>query len=190
MAVSKNFNQKMGDWFRYILSCCDKDREEEDERPALQISGPTDFRRHDITLTGLSEEQQRYIREKAIHDAQRMYAHLQPLASSPSTAFAERPAGTQVSYEDFTTPRAAPAVPAQRDSVVGRMRAHSRKISNSLTLKPAGYQAVQPEGSEHEMSGLVNQKGEERRKESGSGDSFLTGTGTGDADSGKEFNRL
>lgn len=120
-----------------------------------------------------------------------MYAHLQPLRSSPSTTFAERPNGTSVSYEDFTTPRAAP----QRESVVDRMRAHSRKISSSLTMKPVGYQSVQQpgEGSEHEMKGLVTggKKGGERRKESGSGESFLTGTGTGDADadSGKEFNR-
>lgn len=27
----------MGDWLRYILSCCDEDERGEEERPALQI---------------------------------------------------------------------------------------------------------------------------------------------------------
>lgn len=65
----------MGDWFRHILSCCDRD-DEEAQRPALQIvrypnivlqsiddntftsqSGPTNFRREEIRLPGLDEEQ-------------------------------------------------------------------------------------------------------------------------------------
>ncbi|KAK3073567.1 hypothetical protein LTR53_004719 [Teratosphaeriaceae sp. CCFEE 6253] len=169
----KKTSTKMGDWFRNILSCCDRE-DEEDERPALQISGPTDFRREDIRLPGLDPEQQRWIREKAIADAGRMYEHLSPLRASPSGQFADRNhTATLPSYEDFTTPRSAPApasapatvpVPpvftARRTSVgsqaLDRVRAHTRKISSSLG-KPMGYQAVGKEhGSPYEMRSLMD----------------------------------
>ncbi|KAI6878249.1 hypothetical protein KC325_g8740 [Hortaea werneckii] len=53
---SRSTSDKMGDWIRNILSCCDKT--EEDERPrSLQISGPTNFRREDISIAGLDPEQ-------------------------------------------------------------------------------------------------------------------------------------
>ena len=71
----RSAGSKMGDWFRHILSCCDRDGEEA-PRPALQIvcppylassnfdvnkvssqSGPTNFRREEIRLPGLDEEQ-------------------------------------------------------------------------------------------------------------------------------------
>ncbi|KAK5134077.1 hypothetical protein LTR08_006967 [Meristemomyces frigidus] len=113
---------KMGDWFRHVLSCCDRDDEDEDDRPALQISSPTDFRREDISMPGLDAESQRWIREKARLDAGRMYDHLQPLRSSPSADFASKTTATTTtttsprdaratlpSYEHFTTPRAAPS---------------------------------------------------------------------------------
>lgn len=67
--------QKFTSWCRYILSCCDAG-DEDYERPPLQIVGirlgnvleyltdrfcgqsaPTDFRREDITIEGLTEEQ-------------------------------------------------------------------------------------------------------------------------------------
>ena len=71
------FGAKMGDWFRHILSCCDRD--EEEERPVLQIvssrhslrvdspcakstaddgkqGNPTNFRREDISMPGLDAE--------------------------------------------------------------------------------------------------------------------------------------
>ncbi|TKA82485.1 hypothetical protein B0A55_02181 [Friedmanniomyces simplex] len=142
----------MGDWFRNVLSCCDRE-DEEDQRPALQISGPTNFRREDIKLPGLDPEQQRWIREKAIADAGRMYEHLSPLRSSPSGQFADpHHTATLPSYEEFTTPRPAPALaPASTSSVrrtsvgshaLDRVRAHTRKISNSLTKPLGGYQAV------------------------------------------------
>ena len=70
-----SFGEKVGDWFRHILSCCDREDEEE-SRPALQIvssssmtprkrkpltshqqSGPTNFRREDISIPGLDPEQ-------------------------------------------------------------------------------------------------------------------------------------
>ncbi|KAK3116209.1 hypothetical protein LTR53_003646 [Teratosphaeriaceae sp. CCFEE 6253] len=190
----KQTSTKMGDWFRNILSCCDRE-DEEDERPTLQIvcqltayfhsaktcadwpqSGPTDFRREDIRLPGLDPEQQRWIREKAIADAGRTYEHLSPLRASPSGQFADRNhTATLPSYEDFTTPRSAPApatapapapvpVPpaftARRTSVgsqaLDRVRAHTRKISSSLG-KPMGYQAGGKEhGSPYEMRSLMD----------------------------------
>lgn len=74
--AKQSFSKKIGDWIRHILSCCDKEDEEE-KRPALQIvspnrvqsqlyeydtdsecqSGPTNFRREDITIPGLDPEQ-------------------------------------------------------------------------------------------------------------------------------------
>ncbi|KAK4899937.1 hypothetical protein LTR27_002698 [Elasticomyces elasticus] len=163
--ASKTFGTKMGDWFRNVLSCCDR-QSEEDEGPALQISGPTNFRREDIKLPGLDPEQQRWIREKAIADAGRMYEHLSPLRSSPSGQFADpKNTATLPSYEEFTTPCSAPA-PAPTSSVrrtsvgshaLDRVRAHTRKISNSLT-KPLGYQTVggKEHGSPYEMRSLMD----------------------------------
>ncbi|KAK0259651.1 hypothetical protein LTS09_005493 [Friedmanniomyces endolithicus] len=158
------FSTKMSDWFRNILSCCDR-QDEEEERPALQIR-PTNFRREEIKLPGLDPEQQRWIREKAIADAGRMYEHLSPLRSSPSGQFAADPrhratTATLPSYEAFTTPVPAPPNPlppttasgggtavsagVRRTSVgshaLDRVRAHGRKISSSLS-KPLGYQTL------------------------------------------------
>ncbi|KAI6893247.1 hypothetical protein KC318_g10124 [Hortaea werneckii] len=105
---NKSTSDKMGDWIRNILSCCDKT--EEDERPrSLQISGPINFRRENISIAGLDPEHQAWIREKAKADAQKMWAHLQPLHSSPSSHFADPNNKTSLpSYEDFTQPRPAP----------------------------------------------------------------------------------
>jgi len=36
MSGKRDFGEKMGDWFRHILSCCDRE-EDEEARPALQI---------------------------------------------------------------------------------------------------------------------------------------------------------
>ncbi|KAK0793782.1 hypothetical protein LTR02_010822 [Friedmanniomyces endolithicus] len=161
------FRAKISDWFRNILSCCDR-QDEEEERPALQISGPTNFRREEIKLPGLDPEQQRWIREKAIADAGRMYEHLSPLRSSPSGQFAADPrhrttTATLPSYEAFTTPvPAAPPIPTpanltpggvtvvssgvRRTSVgshaLDRVRAHGRKISSSLSKPLGGYQTL------------------------------------------------
>ena len=108
-------------------------------------------------MPGLSPTQQAEIREKARADAARMWQNLQPLASSPSTQFTERPLPT---FEQFVTPRAAPKVPvvglslkeegnggsASPETAIGRrgshnwgdsIRAHSRKISDALS-KPLG----------------------------------------------------
>lgn len=80
-----SFSEKMSDWIRHILSCCDKAEDEEPKkvlqivRPAtspslwttplsrlnaadqlrfdVQQSGPTNFRREDITIPGLDPEQ-------------------------------------------------------------------------------------------------------------------------------------
>lgn len=80
----------------------------------LEQSGPTNFRREDISMPGLSPEQQQEIREKARADAEKMWKALQPLASSPSTQFAERPLPT---FEQFVTPRRAPVPGSKEDDV-------------------------------------------------------------------------
>ena len=120
-------------------------------------------------MPGLSPTQQAEIREKARADAARMWQNLQPLASSPSTQFAERPLPT---YEQFVTPRPAPA-PTPKETgnspspESGRrgshnwgdsIRAHSRKISDALS-KPLGYEKVgrtSREGSPYEMRALMD----------------------------------
>lgn len=99
-----------------------------------------------------------------------MWHSLQPLASSPSTQFAERPLPT---LEQFVTPRPAPR-PVSKESANpsaagegGRrgshnwgdsIRAHSRKISDALS-KPLGYEKVgrtSREGSPYEMRALMD----------------------------------
>jgi hypothetical protein len=150
--------------------------------PPTSQSGPTNFRREDISMPGLSPEQQQGIREKARADAARMWHNLQPLASSPSTQFAERPLPT---FEQFVTPcpapvpmskeglspslKQAPAIAATNGGEVGRrgssghnwtgsIRAHSRKISDALS-KPLGYEKVgrtSREGSPYEMRALMD----------------------------------
>ena len=119
-------------------------------------------------MPGLSPDQQADIREKARADAARMWNNLQPLASSPSTQFTERPLPT---FEQFVTPRPAP-VPVSKDGnspspEAGRrgshnwgdsIRAHSRKISDALS-KPLGYEKVgrvSRDGSPYEMRALMD----------------------------------
>ena len=142
-------------------------------------SGPTNFRREDISMPGLSPSQQQEILDKARADAAKMWHNLQPLASSPSTQFTERPLPT---FEQFVTPRPAP-VPNSKDGLSpsikqspnavatgenGRrsshnwsdsIRAHSRKISDALS-KPLGYEKVgarsSREGSPYEMRSLMD----------------------------------
>jgi hypothetical protein len=65
-------------------------------------------------MPGLSPEQQQEIREKARADAEKMWKGLQPLASSPSTQFAERPLPT---FEQFVTPKRAPVPGSKEDDV-------------------------------------------------------------------------
>jgi hypothetical protein len=118
-------------------------------------------------MPGLSPQQQQEIREKARQDAEKMWKGLQPLASSPSTQFAERP---MPSFERFVTPRRAPVPGSKEDDVSNNspgnkqspavtgdgetmnggqrnsgghnwsnsIRVHSRKISDALS-KPLGY---------------------------------------------------
>ncbi|GAB7332329.1 hypothetical protein MBLNU13_g04158t1 [Cladosporium sp. NU13] len=158
----------MSSFFR-SLNCCGGSADNDEETRAIQISGPTNFRREDISMPGLSPTQQAEIREKARADAAKMWHNLQPLASSPSTQFTERPLPT---YEQFVTPRPAPnPVPASKElslsSPEGRrgshnwgdsIRAHSRKISDALS-KPLGYEKVgrsSREGSPYEMRALMD----------------------------------
>jgi hypothetical protein len=113
-------------------------------------------------MPGLTPQQQYEIREKAHADAERMWNNLQPLASSPSTQFAERPLPI---YKQFVTSRPAP-VPDSKESLEagGRnshnwsesIRVHSRKISDALS-KPLGYEKVNGrERSPYEMQALMD----------------------------------
>lgn len=137
-------------------------------------------------MPGLSPEVQQQIREKAKSDATRMWHSLQPLASSPSTQFAERPAPQLPTLEQFVTPRPAPR-PVSKESRgsdghhlsagggggggelgSGRrgshnwgdsIRAHSRKISDALSKPLGGYEKVgrsSREGSPYEMRALMD----------------------------------
>ena len=89
-----------------------------------------------------------------------MWAHLQPLRSSPSDHFAS-PTSHKTpfpSYEDFTTPRPAPPEPRRTSGLGDRVRAHSRKISNSLTgMKGVGYHSVSGGGDgRYEMLAMMD----------------------------------
>jgi hypothetical protein len=98
-----------------------------------------------------------------------MWEHLQPLQSSLSSESSDgRNAAELPTYEQFTTPRSTP--PSGRNSTSARrpsigsqafdlVKAHTRKISNSLT-KPPGYQPVKGraarEGSQYELRALMD----------------------------------
>ncbi|PPJ50301.1 hypothetical protein CBER1_06452 [Cercospora berteroae] len=99
------FGQKM----RAMFCCGEYDEDYESRRRSIQIGVPTDFRREDVNIAGLTEDEATEIREKSARDAQRMFQNLRPLASSPSGTFAERPVQHSFpSYEQFTQPRPAP----------------------------------------------------------------------------------
>lgn len=104
--------------------------------------------------------QQTYIREVAKEDAKQMYEGLQPLRSSPSSTFTDRP--TLPPYEEVTS--ACPRSPALsvgsgrragRETRLDRVRAHSRKISDCLT-KPLGFNLLEHEDSLHETKALMD----------------------------------
>lgn len=99
-----------------------------------------------------------------------MFENLQPLRSSPSGHFADREhhpttATKLPTYEQFTTPRppspnpntSTPPSTYHYTSPLDRVRAHTRKISNSLGVtKPLGYQSVAGGGSPYEMRSLMD----------------------------------
>ncbi|KAK4494882.1 hypothetical protein PRZ48_014238 [Zasmidium cellare] len=130
-----------------------------------QQSEPTNFRREEIRIPGLDPEQERFVREKAQRDAEQLYAHLQPLNSSPSGNFAERPpssynAANFPTFEQFTQPRSAPS---PHSSKMDRVMAHGRKLSDNFknSLGPGnggGYHAVSSrQGSDSvEMRALMD----------------------------------
>jgi hypothetical protein len=78
-------------------------------------------------MPGLSPEQQQEIREKARADAEKMWKGLQPLASSPSTQFAERPLPN---FEQFVTPRRAP-VPGSKEDDVSNNNTNNNNNNNN-----------------------------------------------------------
>lgn len=110
---------------------------------------------------------QQFIRDKAVADARKMWAHLQPLRSSPSGQFASptSPSPIRVSYEEFTVPRPAPQGHRRTTSgqrLAENLREHRRRLSNSLKSPLGAYQPVSGGGggvvredSKHEMRGLV-----------------------------------
>ncbi|GAB1735921.1 hypothetical protein NU219Hw_g5255t1 [Hortaea werneckii] len=172
---NRSISDKMSDWIRTILSCCDKT--EETERPrSLQISGPTNFRREDISIAGLDPEHQAWIREKAKADAQKMWAHLQPLHSSPSSHFADPNNKTSLpSYEDFTQPRPAPPPTTANTAAAGtRTSLHSQRRVSAASSSPGAATAA-----------LVDKIKAHTRKISGSLGNSLTGYHHYQANSGK-----
>lgn len=119
-----------------MFLCCGSsdasDDEDEYPRKPLQISSPTNFRRHEINIIGLDPELQDRYRRKQQEDAIAMFNDLRPLQSSPSSQFAERPAtATRLTYEQFTQPRAAPSRLSL--SAGQRVVSHARKLSETLT---------------------------------------------------------
>ncbi|EME40542.1 hypothetical protein DOTSEDRAFT_27179 [Dothistroma septosporum NZE10] len=136
-----SFGESIANCFKSMFLCCatlDSD-DEYDDGPGkpIQIGVPTDFRRHELNLPGLSPELQDRYRRKQQEDAIAMYNDLRPLQSSPSSQFAERPAtATRVTYEQFTQPRNAPSPlsPSSRRTSTGqRVVNHARRLSETLT---------------------------------------------------------
>lgn len=121
-----------------------------------------DFRREDVSITGLTEMQQTCIRDQAKADAKEMWETLQPLRSSPSGSFADRPG--LPTYEELSKDREeatySPGLLGSvmkrqnRDSRLDRMKAHSRRISATLS-RPLGFNCVEHEDSRHELKGLM-----------------------------------
>ncbi|KAF2723935.1 hypothetical protein K431DRAFT_292230 [Polychaeton citri CBS 116435] len=161
MAYQTGLRAKTANWTRWVLSCCDR-HDDEDDSPRLVIhfrqmplqltmpfqSEPSNFRREDISLPGLTEYQYSSIREKAITDAGRMYETLHPLRSNPNSAnnlfTYGRPPNRSPSlppYRDVSPSgrpqaRSASALhlssPTPRQGRLDKIRKHSRKISDSL----------------------------------------------------------
>ncbi|KAM0692372.1 hypothetical protein Q7P36_008573 [Cladosporium allicinum] len=126
----QSFSSKMSSFFR-SLNCCGGSAD--DDSRSMIISGPTNFRREDISMPGLSPEQQQEIREKARADAEKMWKGLQPLASSPSTQFAERPLPT---FEQFVTPRRAPVPGSKEDGVSNNNTNNNNNNSPGVKQSP------------------------------------------------------
>ncbi|KXT00496.1 hypothetical protein AC578_4083 [Pseudocercospora eumusae] len=108
----RTFGESLARFFGVMFCCMSSYDDDVDETHGsdrkLEISAPTDFRREEMDIPGLTEEQSKMYREKQRRDAERMWNHLQPLRSSPSGTFAERPETAYPTYEAFTQPRAAP----------------------------------------------------------------------------------
>ncbi|KAI7468311.1 hypothetical protein KC357_g6772 [Hortaea werneckii] len=172
---SRSTSDKMGDWIRNILSCCDKT--EEVERPrSLQISGPTNFRREDISIAGLDPEHQAWIREKAKADAQKMWAHLQPLHSSPSSHFADPNNKTSLpSYEDFTQPRPAPPTTSSPAAGAGATATTTTTTRTSVHSQRRISASSSPGPTTATAAALVDKIKAHTRKISGSLGNSLTG---------------
>ena len=129
-----------------------------------------------------------------------MWKDLSPLRSSPSGHSADR--DNMPSHDAFVTPRSAPSpliptpytIPAPTQtprplnaSPLDRIKAHSRKISDSLS-KPLGYQAVGPKeaGSPYEMRSLMGAESVGAAVVGkNSGESFSIAGSEEDRDSGK-----
>lgn len=117
------------------------------------------FRREDVSITGLTEMQQTTIRDKAKADAREVWQTLQPLRSSPSGTFADRPGPPP--YEEFSEKHPyGPGILGSvgrrqnRESRLDRVKAHSRKISASL-VRPRAFSGLDRDDSRHELKGLM-----------------------------------
>jgi hypothetical protein len=106
-------------------------------------------------MPGLSPEQQQEIREKARADAEKMWKGLQPLASSPSTQFAERPLPN---FEQFVTPRRAP-VPGSKEDDVSNNNTNNNNNNNNNNNSPGINQSPTVTVDAETMNGQRNSGG-------------------------------
>ncbi|KAF2188273.1 hypothetical protein K469DRAFT_92868 [Zopfia rhizophila CBS 207.26] len=146
-----------------MLCCGNKD----DRKHALQISSPTDVRRVDICIPGLSEEHQAFIREKAATDAHRLFT-MQPPSPSPSPSLPNSNSLPSISSSSAplnphltTLPSNLPTPPRQKHSDAHlsnlpvttyiRMKSvweHTRRLSASLNTRThGGYRNMDREGT-------------------------------------------
>ncbi|KAF2103431.1 hypothetical protein NA57DRAFT_52952 [Rhizodiscina lignyota] len=125
----------------HILSCCDH---ADDHHTPLQIGAPTDFRHMDVTLPGLTEDEQTFIREKAVDDAARMFAN------SPNTQ------ATHPSFPDYQipAPRSSPSLPHFSSPLPGHQRRMSRVVGHARKLS-ASFMGVDSAAVSDEEGPLI-----------------------------------
>ncbi|KAF1985030.1 hypothetical protein K402DRAFT_464678 [Aulographum hederae CBS 113979] len=121
------FLQRLKSLCRQILSCCDKEYDHSGR--VLQIGPPTNFRREEVHIEGLSAEDQALIREKAHLDVSRIF----PSAITPYTDSTSNLPMSSITNPPTSSSSSSPP------SRMNRLRAHSRKFSGKF----CGYQPVE-----------------------------------------------
>ncbi|KAF2494013.1 hypothetical protein BU16DRAFT_62015 [Lophium mytilinum] len=145
----KNTNEILASFKRVLLCCTCQGH----EKPSLQISSPTDVRRVDICMPGLTAEHQAFIRSKAAADATRMFG---TDASTPLTSTSTTTLTFRDNPETHTSPQAHSHTQVPR---IKSWKNHARKLSASL---PYGYKSVHStsDGADGSMVALRERKSE------------------------------